>query len=213
MLIKHTSEKEMTWAEIKAAAEAGTIRELLSSGDRIPVTMKTGEAVEFDVTYDANGKCYFVTHDCLAEQYIMRKGRTNRGGWARTDMRAHLNTDVFLDLPDELQEIIVPTKIVQELNGERIECEDKLFLLSLTQVRGKGWWSDAEPEDTQLDIFPTERSRVKECGDHGTWWYWTRSPVSSSSANYCIVNYIGNSSTNISATSSYGVSFGFCLNP
>ena len=212
MLIKHTSEKELTWAEIKAAADAGTIRELLSSGDRIPVTMLDGEAVEFDVTYDANGKCYFVTHDCLMKEYIMNKRRTNEGGWAKTDMRAHLNRDVFAVLPDELKEIIVPTKIVQVMDGKRIECEDKLFLLSATQVFGNGWWSDVEPEDTQLDIFPTERSRVKECGDHGTWWYWLRSPASPSSSSFRNV-YGGGGAGTTNAPNSYGVCAGFCINP
>ena len=38
--------------------------------------------------------------------------------------------------------------------------------------------------------------------------WWTRSPVSSSSANYCNVNNNGNSNTNNSATNSNGVSFG-----
>ena len=212
MFINHTEKKEMTWAEIKAAADAGTIRELLSSGDRIPVTLKTGEEIELDITYDENGKCYFVTHDCLDGVYYMNARATNKGGWAASAMRSHLNGPVFESLPDELREIIVPTKIVQILAGERVECEDKLFCLSYTQVVGNDWpdMNRTEPEETHLDIFPTERSRVKECGDNGTWWYWLRSPVSSSSSSFLYVN--GGSGSNGAASNANGVSFGFCLN-
>ena len=91
-------------------------------------------------------------------------------------MRQYLNNTVFALLPDELQALIAPTTIVQIVDGERVETEDKLFLLSKTQVFGKGRWSEREPEDAQLLCFLREKDRVKECGDNGTWWWWLRSP-------------------------------------
>ena len=201
-------EWETSWDQMRAHAESGELK----SGDIIPVTLKDGEEIELVVAHDKGGKCFFVMRDCLKDTYVMNASRTNAGGWAKTDMRAHLNRDVFAVLPDELKEIIVPTKIVQVLGGKRIECEDKLFLLSATQVFGNGWWSDVEPEDTQLDIFPTERSRVKECGDHGSWWYWLRSPASDSSSAFRNVGPTGTAGTG-TATNSNGVWAGFCINP
>lgn len=111
----------------------------------------------------------------------------------------------------ELQAVIEPTTIRQVLHGEESISEDKLFLLSKTQVFGKGDWSEAEPDDTHLDIFPTERSRVKECGDNGTYWWWLRSPISSYTTTFCGVSSIGTSGNNGNASSSYGVAFGFCI--
>ena len=91
-----------------------------------------------------------------------------------------------------------------------METEDKLFLLSKTQVFGRGHWSEHEPEDAQLLCFLREKDRVKACGDNGPGWWWLRSPEASSSSSF--IRVIGNGLSNIGvASTSYGVAFGFCL--
>ena len=210
MNIITTSIKQATWAELKAAAEAGTIGELIQSGDLIPFNLKTGEEVAVRATRDGNGKLFFVLEDCMEDEHAMNKERTNKGGWDACGMRKYLNKTVLALLPDDLQAVIAPTTIVQIVDGERVESVDKLFLLSKTQVFGKGDWSDDEPEDTQLGCFRREKDRVKECAENGTWCWWLRSPVSSSSSNFCYVNAIGYSG-NFAANYSYGVAFGFSL--
>lgn len=200
--------KQATWAELKAAAEAGTIGEPIQSGDLIPFNLKTGEEVAVRATHDENGKMFFVFEDCLEDEHAMNKQNTTKGGWAACDMRKYLNKTVFALLPDDLQAVIAPTKIVQIVDGERVETEDKLFLFSRTQVFGKGAWSEREPEDTQLACFRRERDRVKECGDNGTWFWWLRSAYSGNS--FRTVNSSG-SYGNGFADGSYGVALGFCL--
>lgn len=37
MVIKYTAEKECSWKELKAAAQDGGIREVISSGDKMKV--------------------------------------------------------------------------------------------------------------------------------------------------------------------------------
>ena len=197
-----------TWAEIKAAVENGAVRELLHSRDQIPVTLKTGEEVIFDVAYDETGKLFFVMHDCMDKEHVMNDRWTNAGGWPACDMRRYLNNTVFDLLPDDLQEVISSTTIKQVIDGESVVCEDKLFLLSRTQVFGKGRWTEKEPDDTQLDIFLTERDRVKLCGDHGTWFWWLRSALGTSSFYY--VSTYGNYDY-YGASYSYGVALGFCI--
>ncbi len=210
MFIKTLATFETSWEALKAAVADGSIKEMLHSGDRIPVTLKTGENVIFEATYDENGKLYFVLRDCLEDEHFMNKSRTNEGGWAASDMRCYLNKIIFALLPDDLQTVIAPTKIAQIINGERVECEDNLFLISKTQALGKGSWTEYEPDDTHLDIFKTERDRVKECGSNGTWFWWLRSPMASSSTNFCIVYNYGYSYS-IGAHYSSGVAFGFCI--
>ena len=117
---------------------------------------------------------------------------------------------MFALLPEYLQAVIAPTTIVQVLNGQCVVSEDKLFLLSRTQVFGKGDWTENEPEDTQLDCFTREKDRVKECGEYGTYWWWLRSPLASSSSAFCIINY-GGGNYNYDASGSNGVAFGFCI--
>lgn len=197
-----------TWAEIKAAVENGTVRELLHSRDQIPVTLKTGEEVIFDVAYDETGKLFFVMHDCMDKEHVMNDRWTNAGGWPACDMRRYLNNTVFDLLPDDLQEVISSTTIKQVIDGESVVCEDKLFLLSRTQVFGKGRWTEKEPDDTQLDIFLTERDRVKLCGDHGTWFWWLRSAYSN---NFFYGVHTSGYNDYYIANTSYGVALGFCI--
>lgn len=208
MFIKTMATYETSWDALKAAVNDGSIREMLHSGDRIPVTLKTGEAVEFDATYDENGNLFFVMHNCMDEEHVMNKQNTNKGGWAACDMRKYLNKTVFALLPDELQAVIKPTTITQVIDGETVVTEDKLFLLSRTQVFGKGAWSEKEPDDTQLDIFKTERDRVKMCGENGTWYWWLRSAANSNYFSGVNTNgYYGGNYANYS----YGVALGFSL--
>ena len=204
--------KWTSWAELKALSEAGKLGEVLKSGDNIPVTLKNGEEVSFDVGKDESGKIYFVMHNCLKETESMNGDCTNRGGWEESDMRKYLNEEVINLLPDELQEIIKPTKIVQTWNGKRRETEDKLFLLSRTQVFGKHENYEAiEPSDSQIDIFENPREREKECEEvKDVYYWWLRSPYSSNSGYFCSVSTGG---TVIYGTPyfSYGVAPAFCI--
>lgn len=138
----------------------------------------------------------------------MNERWANAGGWPACDMRRYLNTTVFDLLPDDLQEVIGLTTIKRVIDGETVTCEDKLFLLSRTQVFGKGRWTEKEPDDTQLDIFLTERDRVKLCSDHGTWFWWLRS-----ASGYYAFYYVdmSGSSNYTSASGSCGVALGFCI--
>lgn len=136
----------------------------------------------------------------------MNKTNTNKGGWRDCEMRKYVTEKILPLLPADLAAVIAPTKIRQIRNGEELISEDKLFLLSNTQVFGGNW--DNEPDDTQLEIFKRGTNRVKGDteGDASLWWlrsangtgYFYR--VSSDGYN----DYIGASNTG-------GVDLGFCL--
>ena len=210
MKIKTTTSFEATWAQIKESAENGTLNELLKSGDVIPVTLKNGEEVEFDVCRDEKGKVFLVLHDLLRDEHCMNKDWTNEGGWAASDMRRYVNKEVFALLPDDLQEIIAPTTIVQIIDGERVEVQDKLFCLSATQVFGNCRHSQYEPEDTQLDIFKGgERSRVKNWRGE-TWYWWLRSADAGGSTSFAYV-YANGTASSYGASGRSGVCVGFSV--
>lgn len=199
-----TVEREASWAALKTAAENRTLK----SGDKIPVTLKNGERITLKVGYDKADTPYFCFEDCLNKELPVNSDGTVTGGWKSFDIRHYLNNDLFALLPDDLQAIIEPTEIVQIINGERVVTKDKLFLFSKTQLFGKGDWSKIEPEDTQIDIFSTEKERVKECGDHGTWPYSTRTPQEDNTYSVCYVNGSGYASY-YGATKYRGVAPGF----
>ncbi len=149
--------KTVSWADIVDS-------NFLISGDIIPITFKNGEQVDLEVAYDERGEQFIVFRDCLEEPHSMNRSNTNRGGWRDCWMRKYAR-EIYEFLPDDLQAIIVPTTIVQCIDGERIECKDKLFCLSFTQVFGAHReYRDIEPEDSQLDIYALCRNRVKGYG-------------------------------------------------
>ena len=198
-----------SWDALKDAADAGTLEDMLESGDQIPVTLKDGRGILLDVGRDASGKFYFICHDCIAECQ-MNRDRDSEDGWRGSDARVLLNTEILALFPDDIQAAMKATKITQKLNEEISETEDKLFLLSATQVFGgaKRWLCKSDLNDSQIDIFTAERNRMKELGDKGTWYWWLRSPYRYSSTFR--VNAYGTIGYDL-ADYSIGVSPAFCI--
>ena len=100
--------------------------------------------------------------------------------------------------------------MVEEIDGERIEYADLMWLLSATDVFGpspEGYWKDID-DSFQLPIFQRERDRVKECGDEGTYPYWLRSVSATYSGYFCYVPAGGGADTG-DAHGSYGFAPGF----
>lgn len=208
-LLRKTSIKS-SWEDLKNAADNGTLADMLESGDQISVTLKNGREILLDVGRDASGKFYFICHDCIAECQ-MNRDNNSEGGWRDSDARVFLNTEILELFPDEIQAVMKATKITQKLNEEISETEDKLFLLSATQVFGgaKNWLCKSDLNDSQIDIFTAERNCVKELGDNGTWHWWLRSPYPYS-GTFCRVNADGTVHYDF-ADYSIGVAPAFCI--
>ena len=198
----------LSWADLKAAANNDTFDTLIQSDDLIQFALKSGEKVAVRTTRDETGKLFFMLENCMRNKRSINEWPTSKGGWAACDMRKYLNSEVFTLLPDDLQSVIVPTTIVQIVDGERKVSEDKLFLLSTTQVYGKDDWSDVEPEDTQLDCFRHEKDYLKEWTKNGL---WLRSPWPSDPTYFCHV-FSGGGAFSYGFRGSYGVAFAFCIN-
>lgn len=213
MNIRKTTTTEIDWNAIKKAQADGKLGELLQLGDELDITLKTGEELTVQAADTKGERMKLVLKDCMKDERSMNKRPTNKGGWRDSDIRLWLNETIFHMLPDELQEIIVPRHIAQTVDGETLESEDKLWLPSLTEMLGeetaKGW-APADTGETQMELFATERSRVKETPRKGTWWYWLRSPYGRYSTNFCTVLSGGNANCYY-ASYSLGVAFGFCL--
>ncbi len=213
MNIRKTITSEIEWNTIKKAQADGKLQELLQVGDELDITLKTGEALTVQAGGTTENGLRFVLKDCMKDTRGMNKRMTNKGGWRDSEMRLWLNETVFHMLPDELQEIIIPRRIVQTMDGEALESEDKLWLPSFTEMFGKEnaeGWAPADTDEMQMELFTTERSRVKEVPGNGTWWYWLRSPYGGNSTRFCRVGS-GGYAYYADASGAYGVAFGFCL--
>ena len=85
---------------------------------------------------------------------------------------------------------------------------DKLFLLSEIEVFGATQYSYAG-EGKQYEYYTAGNSTIKKVnGSAATWW--ERSPISGNTSYFCVVGNNGDANRS-NASSSIGVSFGFCI--
>ena len=198
------------WAELKKMAQAGTISQVLSEGDLIPIRLASGEENAIRVTHDQTGNMFFVFEKCLDKPFFMNPDATNVGGWAKSEMRAYLNGEIAKQLPDDLLESIEPISIEQEMPVMTcVKSRDKLFLLSEEQIFGENKYSNPERGFSQLKTFEgLQRRRTKSWSGKPSWW-WLRSPYS---GNTYFVNVSSGGAVGCTgADGSGGVAPSFCL--
>ena len=200
-----------SWAELKKMAQAGTISQVLSEGDLIPIRLANGEENAIRVTHDQAGNMFFVFENCLDKPFFMNRDATNAGGWVKSEMRAYLNKEIAKQFPDDLLESIEPISIEQEMQDMTyVKSHDKLFLLSEEQVFGESRYSKSEKGVSQLRFFERPKGhRVKSRDGKPSWWR-LRSPYSGSTSYFVTVLSSG-AVDSIFANYSGGVAPGFCL--
>ena len=151
----------------------------------------------------ASGKpCNFVVNmkDCLKETGYMNSSNTNSGGWNGCARRTWCNNVFRNAIPSGLRPAFkqFKTKAATGTGTASTTSTDWFALPSEMEVFGRVTYanSSAESGNTQLNYYKTSSNRVKKVNGSADWW-WERSPCSSYSPYFCIVNYDG------SAISSY----------
>lgn len=195
--------------DLKTAVEEGNVDEVVSPFDEIDIPLDTGGTVTVVCAYSSPNTARFVFKDCWDEA-AMNDEATNKGGYYKSKGRAHVLVDILPHIAQEWRAIFKPRKMVEEIDGERIEYADLMWLLSATDVFGpseEGYWKDID-DGFQLPIFKRERDRVKECGSEGTYPYWLRSVYATHSSNFCYVDADGSAPGDY-AYWSYGFAPGF----
>ena len=206
-----TRNKEISIPELKEAISSGNGLEVIRPFDKLAIELKNGERVNAVCGGYINEKCVrFVLEDCLAERWRMNDTSTNKGGYLKSEGRRNVLEDILPLFPDELAEAFAPRFMSEEIDGERHEYADTLWLPSATDVFGAGEWWNEEPDSVQLEIFKRERDRVKEHIGDGTWFWWLRSPDASGSNGFVSVDTDGTVSYYY-ASYSYGFAPGFDL--
>ena len=205
-----TRTTEIYIPELKKAISSGNGLEVIRPRDKFTIELKNGERVNAVCAGYVNEKrARFVLEDCLAEKWRMNDEPTNKGGYLKSEGRRHVLEDILPLFPDELAEAFVPRFLSEEIDGERHEYADTLWIPSATDVFGAGDWWNEEPDSFQLEIFKRERDRVKEVAGE-TWFWWLRSPRASTSHFFVIVHTDGTVSASY-AYYSLGFAPGFDL--
>lgn len=197
-------------AEIKAAIASGRGPEVIRPFDELEFKLDTGEAVTAVCGgYISPTRARFVFKDALGDA-PMNDDATNAGGYYKSKGRRHVLEDIYPHLPPELREIITPRLFMETIDGESVEYADSLWIPSGTDVFGplEGWYEE-EPDSVQLEIFKTERGRVKERNGETVFW-WLRSPRRSTSTSFVFV-YTGGAVASAYAYNSLAFAPGFDL--
>ena len=224
-----------TLAEFYGIIASGKSKEYFSVGDEIKIVPVTDVFVDSEIIMQVYGFNHYKLADGSGDfanvvfgmKGVMNANRqmnstnTNVGGWPETPMRTFLNNKIFPALPQQWRAMIKTVETLSSAGNtspDIVSSKDNLFLFSQAEV-GFNTTAvpycnevDADAEEVTFSIFTDNASRIKKryngTGEAVDWWL--RSPYSSGSTTFCLVNY-GGGSTNSSANLSLGVAFGFCI--
>ena len=185
------SRMEASLEEIKEAITSGRGPEVIRPFDELEFTLDTGEAVTAVCAgYVTPTRARFVFKDALGDA-PMNADATNAGGYYKSKGRRHVLEEIYPHLPPELRAVIEPRPLVETIDGERVEYADPLWIPSGTDAFGplEGWYAE-ETDSVQLEIFKTERGRVKERNGETVFW-WLRSPRRSYATYFVFVRTDG----------------------
>lgn len=192
MKLTNRATKEIGIAELKKAIAFGHGPELVNTFDELEITLTNGETVTAVCAgYVTPTRARFALKDAIGEPAPMNRNGGNRGGYLKSEGRAHVLNDLLPLFPEELREAFAPHYFTEEINGEKCDYADTLFLPRMTDLFGPGpWWHDEET-CFQLPAFKRERDRVIKSGDRGTFPAWTSSVYASYSGAFCYVDTDG----------------------
>ncbi len=154
----------------------------------------------------------------IISKHNMNSTNTNVGGWKSSSMRTYINSTIFSSLPNDLQNIIVSTKVISghgPTSGEtNFETQDKLYLLSPKEIYGKSEYDTLDAETKQLDYYKNQGVSLtyyspvaKNFEDTPIIW-WLRSSIAQLNTGFLSVFSQGNRDYS-GAQNAYGVSPAF----
>lgn len=206
------------WADIDICGRLGMAQQFFKVGDSKTVNIGgTNYEVQIigfnhdDKVSGGKAAYSFQLVDCLNQTQQMNTSNTNTGGWNGSAMRGRMST-YKSQLPAALRNVIKTVKKKSGTGGGSSsgtqQTNDDLFLLSEIEIFGTTTYSVAG-EGTQYEWYKAGNSRIKKVNGSANYW-WERSPHSGNTNYFCTVNSSGGAGNN-GASSSRGVSFGFCV--
>jgi hypothetical protein len=187
----------------------------LPIGAKVDITLKNNDVITFELAavniYGASK--IWVTADCYG-RHRMKDNWNDKAVYGTSEGLRHLTEDILPLLPDKLQDLIIERELHQKLSDKdgAYGCVCKLWHLSTTEIGAADSeeYNILDMGDIPFPLYNTEKSRVKECEDKGTYPYDLRSATPSSSTIFDhVVSYGALGS--IYAADTYGVCFGFCI--
>lgn len=214
-----------TWAEIKAAVQAGIngldLSEYWVVGDTKPVTLTTNEVIELQIagfnhdTYSdgVTAPVTLVMKNCLNTTAKMNSSDINTGGYPASAMKTWVENNIYNKLPADLKAIVAPVKkkcyTTYNQASSLSEANYNVWLLAEAEVFDSVSYTVGNGEGTKYPIFTDNASRVKKVNGSAYYW-WLRSAYSSNSTYFVCVSSDGSVNYYI-ASNSFGVAVGLCI--
>ena len=214
-----------TWAEIKAAVQAGIggldLSEYWAVGDTKSVTLTTNEVIELQIagfnhdTYSdgVTAPVTLVMKNCLNTTAKMNSSDINTGGYPASAMKTWVENNIYNKLPDDLKAIVAPVKkkcyTTYNQASSLSEANYNVWLLAEAEVFDSVSYTVGNGEGTKYPIFTDNASRVKKVNGSAYIW-WLRSARSSGSTRFVGVGSDGDVYY-YNASYSYGVAVGLCI--
>ena len=214
--------EDCSWDEINMYSSFGLADKMFEVGDTKKFRLADGSyltarIIGFNHDYAEDGSLTHITFETvetLDGDIPMNEKSTNEGGWDASYLRAKLNGNFFeKQLPTDLKAVIKPVVKITAKSGKNemlVPSVDKLFVLSEQEVFGRKIYS-CGGEGKWYEWYKRENAPYGKCKQNGERdWRWERSPFSGNAITFCYVNINGNAAFT-SASTSFGVSFGFCI--
>ena len=204
--IVRRNEQRVEWIDIQDIIRKGRAGVSLPPGTEINFTLKNGDPAQVvivGVDHYKKGDAVFWFRRIVGRHCMNRNG-SNKGGFSGAeDMREYLE-EIYSLLPDELQNAIALHKTVQKIDGETVECEDRLFPMTEFEGRGDTFYSEYNGVGKQFPFFKERRNRIAYDEDGDPVYYWTADPSAANTTNFCDF-YANGFSTDYGASGEGGV--------
>ena len=212
----------------------GKAREYFAIGDRIKLACSTKKFTDTAIVLELRSFKHFMSAEkndwagpyfgmvgVMDSTRNMNGSNTNSGGFPKSAMFTALEETYFAGLPQFWRSIIEKIQVLSSAGDQSTGialAETHLTLESQAEV---GFNAGDVPyknevaegaDEVTFSCYTDNNSRIKKktngTGAAGGWWL--RSPLSSSSTTFCVVDTLGTANSN-AASYSYGVAFGFCI--
>ena len=157
-------------------------KEDICVGKVFDFVLTSGEKTQFMVQRKDEDGYLCMLVDCLPKLYQMNEKNTNKGGYASSDLRKKMNTEIIDLFPADMRERMVP---VFENDLLRLATEKESF--------GTSEYGKDEPESTkQFEPMKSRRNRIAFRGKDEDWsWWWLANTVDGSAAYFANVYHYG----------------------
>ncbi len=201
--IVRKSEQGAEWIGIQDIIRKGRAPVSLPVGTEIEFNLKNGDLAVVAVAavnhYDEQDAVFHFRR--TIGRHCMNENNTNKGGWHDSEGRRYINEELIQLLPDELIAVIAEHTTVQIIDGETVDSQDKLFLPSEFEAKGKCEYAEFNGIDKQLPLFEERIKRIVADSEGDPCWWWLADPFAANTTNFCCFSNCGQSFGNAASGS------------